>query len=984
MKRALAERAKQHADQQQKQQQQCNVPSSPARKAPRTGRASTSLQPTPTRPSTSSKKRQRPPSPSDDNDSDDDSENLNTDAFYLKHQNKQLGSELMSYKREISLLERERTIRRTECRRIGEVLGQMESIFRTGECFILGKGTNIPTSSLEKLQQDCCSNIISHFITPSSIPSTGKESDVETIQQITDALSRMIQSPVFSQSMKQELDDSKVSIKQNDDQNSSIKTNFKNDAIKQEHHDLTLVVPKSKQDLQLGKQNLQNEEYFLSSMLSSSNNGKDQIQMINPALRSFAQRWFYYHKYILDILQSILQHNNMNNALSQNNFNKHSKNLQQTDLFDAATLHKQISNLQKQSDGLKSQVDELSKARDEASESERRVRRALYRLASGRWKISDVLKSVDNDKSSLIDIADVQDTFVAVSDTSASAAVGSINAGGSMLTDNKNGKNEEVISSAEEAQLKKQLQDLKEIADTREKKISELLSEQEKLNQKINAVLLSHVKKSSEIEIDEDDIKKSDIFTATSSKLVSAQREVKILKSELLSVNKRWAQTKGDIILANKTIANVEEKHARRWKELTCTDENTSIKTGSNQNETNSLLNNSSRQNEAHNGHSNEKKFLYDAKKIVELEHKLKHALENVRQSENIRASLAEANKINETLQSKLDELKVKNSALVANKATARASSLETASSSHSSSHKSSRESSGGHLSLEKLQRDYRKSRKELSAALQSKEGAKSKQERAEKERDAFMKTNTRLVKQSSEKDDMNAKSLSTILHLKHLSEELEKEKIILEKRLKAAEQMALASRLAVNAKIRVEEEALREKEAAYEELKQVGDQIKVQLTEKEYIQSQLEQSKAQIASTEKDVKEIWERCDELVLESSSREEETRSLLESLAVARKEAAEAKKKAIVVAANAESCKGGGSTQFTAEQLTIQVNNLKSRLACPVCNHRDKQVILGRCRHMFCRQCVDKNIKNRSRKCPACAQRFDMKDVGDVWL
>ena len=39
--------------------------------------------------------------------------------------------------------------------------------------------------------------------------------------------------------------------------------------------------------------------------------------------------------------------------------------------------------------------------------------------------------------------------------------------------------------------------------------------------------------------------------------------------------------------------------------------------------------------------------------------------------------------------------------------------------------------------------------------------------QRAEKERDALMKTNARLLKQSSEKDDMNAKSLSTILHLK-------------------------------------------------------------------------------------------------------------------------------------------------------------------------------------------------------------------------
>ena len=143
MKRALAERAKQHADaQQQQQQQQRNAPGSPARKGQRMGRTSM----TPSSPRPSSKKRQRPPSPTVDNDDDSDAEDRNVDAFYLKHQNKQLASELMSYKREISLLERERTIRRKECKRIGQVLSQMEGIFRTGETFILGHSVSSTSS----------------------------------------------------------------------------------------------------------------------------------------------------------------------------------------------------------------------------------------------------------------------------------------------------------------------------------------------------------------------------------------------------------------------------------------------------------------------------------------------------------------------------------------------------------------------------------------------------------------------------------------------------------------------------------------------------------------------------------------------------------------------------------------------------------------------------------------------------------------------
>ncbi len=75
------------------------------------------------------------------------------------------------------------------------------------------------------------------------------------------------------------------------------------------------------------------------------------------------------------------------------------------------------------------------------------------------------------------------------------------------------------------------------------------------------------------------------------------------------------------------------------------------------------------------------------------------------------------------------------------------------------------------------------------------------------------MKTNVRLLKQGSEKDDMNAKSLSTILHLKQRNEELEKENAIIKQKAQAAQQLSLAARLASNAKDRVGEEALREKE---------------------------------------------------------------------------------------------------------------------------------------------------------------------------
>lgn len=55
-----------------------------------------------------------------------------------------------------------------------------------------------------------------------------------------------------------------------------------------------------------------------------------------------------------------------------------------------------------------------------------------------------------------------------------------------------------------------------------------------------------------------------------------------------------------------------------------------------------------------------------------------------------------------------------------------------------------------------------------------------------------------------------------------------------------------------------------------------------------------------------------------------------------------------------------------------------------LNCSVCNTRWKNAIISKCFHMFCRECLDQNLKLRQRKCPACAKGFGEADVHDVFL
>jgi E3 ubiquitin-protein ligase BRE1 len=251
------------------------------------------------------------------------------------------------------------------------------------------------------------------------------------------------------------------------------------------------------------------------------------------------------------------------------------------------------------------------------------------------------------------------------------------------------------------------------------------------------------------------------------------------------------------------------------------------------------------------------------------------------------------------------------------------------------------------------------------------------------------MKTNARLLKQSSDKDDMNAKSLSTILHLKQRNEELEKENAIIKQKEQAAQQLSLAARLASNAKERVGEEAVKEKEVRVnardsllahhwlslslthylsfavnisqlldETIKLLQQECQLLRKEREQIEALLAQSKEKVASIEKDLDAARTRCDDLVSESNRKEEEKKQMMESLAVVKKEAMES---AMKVAASIAGRSDTAAPAFTMEQMTTQVKYLSSRIHCPVCNVREKNCILLRCRHMFCQQCVDVNIK-----------------------
>jgi hypothetical protein len=148
-------------------------------------------------------------------------------------------------------------------------------------------------------------------------------------------------------------------------------------------------------------------------------------------------------------------------------------------------LKEEIVLLKSELESSESKFEEMAHARNEASTSERRVRRGLYRLASGRMTMDEVLKAVEKEDNgvsfmetlAMIDgmnnrnglsspdgptSAMVSSSDVAMSSPAYSTAV----AGGS--------KDSPAANAEEVAQLKKSLQDIQVIADTRDKMIADV------------------------------------------------------------------------------------------------------------------------------------------------------------------------------------------------------------------------------------------------------------------------------------------------------------------------------------------------------------------------------------------------------------------------------------------------------------------------------------------------------------------------------
>ncbi|OQS02353.1 hypothetical protein THRCLA_05259 [Thraustotheca clavata] len=81
--------------------------------------------------------------------------------------------------------------------------------------------------------------------------------------------------------------------------------------------------------------------------------------------------------------------------------------------------------------------------------------------------------------------------------------------------------------------------------------------------------------------------------------------------------------------------------------------------------------------------------------------------------------------------------------------------------------------------------------------------------------------------------------------------------------------------------------------------------------------------------------------------------------------------------------AEQEKPKEGTKEMTELERFELNDLRKKLRCSVCQDAVKDVIISKCSHMFCKECMDNNLKARNRKCPTCKKMFGQDDLKSVW-
>ena len=406
------------------------------------------------RPSPRPKKRLRESSSVAKQLEEEDVEDSNSSAFYLRHQNRALASELRQLKYQIHRLERERDVRRSQCSLAAQSVHTLQATWTQLESALQQQhhGPAAPAgSSSDVTTMNAAHPTVLGSSSASAAPlSTGSGTSVELVGALLKSLAALgnTSSPKRRR-IKSETGDDTMDI---DNVSCSSSSSSSSDGDPEEILSSEPVPP---------PEGMQEDSYDLAYQQQQEDLFRISDNVAKRA--STLQGWIWSLLHRCETNGST-QESSSPSAVAQ----------------EAHAAKQQVARLKAKMKTLKAQMKELTRTRDELQESDKRVRRGLYRLAAGRVQLKEVLKAIvasDEEKEAAAEwIGTATSAPLVATGNDAKAAPNAEAASSSSKVKTEegagaDGKESSSVHSAKVAQLQKRVSDLEQIASARDETI---------------------------------------------------------------------------------------------------------------------------------------------------------------------------------------------------------------------------------------------------------------------------------------------------------------------------------------------------------------------------------------------------------------------------------------------------------------------------------------------------------------------------------
>ncbi|KAM7273092.1 hypothetical protein ACFE04_027756 [Oxalis oulophora] len=223
---------------------------------------------------------------------------------------------------------------------------------------------------------------------------------------------------------------------------------------------------------------------------------------------------------------------------------------------------------------------------------------------------------------------------------------------------------------------------------------------------------------------------------------------------------------------------------------------------------------------------------------------------------------------------------------------------------------------------------------------------------------------NQHLLKMLAERDEYNIKVVSESVKMKQSHNALLSEKQSSEKQLEQVNSQIKSIEMMIAHREEQMKLCLVEAYKATQDDRHLAlnlESTKWELTDAE---KELKCLKSAVTSSEKESEQIQRRVNDVQAQLKEERTSKKKLVEMLEESNREYAELTSE---------------SGEAAVQKLQDEIKDCKAILKCGVCFDRPKEVVLLKCFHLFCNQCIQRNLEIRHRKCPGCGTAFGQSDV-----